>query len=223
MYKNFSEDTFLAELIDNDVNNKVLQEKNLEEAVRVLHRELKYLADKLAPLKIVQIHKNYQPALSPETKELIKRRDSMRKQLQGTRDLQLETQYKELVGEVKKRVKTDKKNHHLAKYETDQTPKGAWKAARSILGQDSTTSPRAIELEDGSWVNNQKQMADIFAKHYNDKVKKLRSQKRRQPNIDPVVRLERALSQRETFSPSDLPPDHEPEGATQTQNIPFRL
>ena len=109
MYKNFSEDTFLEELIDNDVNNKVLQEKNLEEAVRVLHRELKYLADKLAPLKIVQIHKNYQPALSPETKELIKRRDSMRKQLQGTRDLQLESQYKELVGEVKKRVNTDKK------------------------------------------------------------------------------------------------------------------
>ena len=45
IYKNFSEDTFLAELIDNDVNNKVLQEKALEGADKVLHGELKYLAD----------------------------------------------------------------------------------------------------------------------------------------------------------------------------------
>ena len=96
----------------------------------------------------------------------------MRKQLQASGDLQLEAQYRYLVAAVK-RVKTDNKNHHLSKYEADQTPKGAWKATRSIFGQDTTTAPRAIELEDKPWVNNPKQLANLFAKHYSNKVKKL--------------------------------------------------
>ena len=58
IYRNFSEDTFLAELLDNDVNSQVLQECTLKEADKVLYRELKYLADKLAPLKVIQIQKN---------------------------------------------------------------------------------------------------------------------------------------------------------------------
>ena len=123
----------------------------------------------------------------------------MRKQLQTFGDPQLEAQYRELVVDFKKRVKTDKKNHHPSKYHADQTPKAAWKATRSILGQDSTTAPKAIELEDGYWVNNPKQMADLFAKHYTNKVKTLQSQRRRQQNIDPVVRLERPLSKRNIY------------------------
>ena len=113
MYRNFSEATFLTELIDNDVNSQVLQENTLEGADQVLYRELKYLAEKLAPLKVIQILKNYQLALTSETKELIKQRDHMRKQQQVAGDPQLESQYRELVAVTKKSVKTDKKNPHL--------------------------------------------------------------------------------------------------------------
>ena len=67
-------------------------------------------------------------------------------------------------------------------------------------------------------------MADLFAKHYSSKVKTLQSQRRRQPNIDPVVRLERALSQKGTSSSSHLPTEyHEPESVTQTLGVTFRL
>ena len=52
----------------------------------------------------------------------------------------------------------------------------------------------------------------------------LQSQRRRPPNIDPVVRLERALSQRGTSRASDLPTEyHEPEGVTQTQGATSSL
>ena len=97
----------------------------------------------------------------------------MRKQLQATGDSHIEAQYRNLVAVTKKFVKSDKENHHLSKYNSDQTPKGAWKATRSIFGQDTTTAPRAIELEDKPWVNNPKQLANLFAKHYSNKVKKL--------------------------------------------------
>ena len=63
-------------------------------------------------------------------------------------------------------------------------------------------------------------MADLFAKHYSDKVNTLQSQKRRPPNIDPVVRLGRALFQRGTSSASDLPPEYyELECVTLTQGF----
>ena len=76
----------------------------------------------------------------------------------------------------------------------------------------------------GSWINDPKQMADLIAKHNSNKVKTLRSQRRRHPNIDPVVRLERALSQRGTSSSSNLPTEYnEPEGVTQTEGATFRL
>ena len=80
------------------------------------------------------------------------------------------------------------------------------------------------QLEDGSWIHNSKQMADLFAKHYSRKVKTLQSQRRKKPNIDLVVRLEKALSQRGMSNSRNLPTEyHEPECVTQTQGATFRL
>ena len=72
---------------------------------------------------------------------LIKQRDSMRRQLRGTEGLQVDSPCSELMNTVRERVKTEKSDHHLAKYNAEQTQKGAWKATRSILGQDYNFSP----------------------------------------------------------------------------------
>ena len=57
LYKAFIPDAFNLELSINDVNSLVLAEKTLLGADTVLHRELKYVADKHAPVKTVQLRK----------------------------------------------------------------------------------------------------------------------------------------------------------------------
>ena len=48
---------------------------SLEEAHSIYLRELKYSADKCAPLKVIQMRKYYLPALSTATKELLAERN----------------------------------------------------------------------------------------------------------------------------------------------------
>ena len=63
LYEAFNPDAFNLKLSTNDMNSLVLDKQTLLGADAVLHRELKYVADKHAPVKTVQLRKGYLPAI----------------------------------------------------------------------------------------------------------------------------------------------------------------
>ena len=72
IYKTFSPDDFQRKLTNNNVCDWVLQEKTLEKADKVLQRELRYVADKHAPVKVIQNSNGFSSSLSQETKDKYK-------------------------------------------------------------------------------------------------------------------------------------------------------
>ena len=78
VYRNLYPEAFNLELTICDVNSLVIKKKTLQEADAVLYRELKFIADKHAPVRNIQQRGRYLPAMSEGSKELIRKRDSLK-------------------------------------------------------------------------------------------------------------------------------------------------
>ena len=83
VYKDFDEELFLKDLSSSkekgDYSN-VLASNNTDEAVEEFTKAFNKTLDKHAPIKIIQIHKNFLPYLSTEIKEQMQYRNKLRKQ-----------------------------------------------------------------------------------------------------------------------------------------------
>ena len=56
---------------------EVYLSEDVDEAVHLLSKNLTNVLDEMAPLRTIQIRKNYNPFISKETKELMKARDKL--------------------------------------------------------------------------------------------------------------------------------------------------
>ena len=81
----------------------------VDTAVGRLCSNLNLILDKLAPLKKIQVHSNYAPWLSKESKDLIKKRDFAQKLAAVSQKIEDWTTYKRLRNHITNRLKSDKK------------------------------------------------------------------------------------------------------------------
>ena len=146
VYKNFCPEAFNVELSICDINFLVISESTLQGADDVLYRELKYIADKHAPVKTIQQRRRYLPALTEESKELIRKRDSLRLLQKGSPSHQVAQDLKEAAAEVRAAVKADKKAWAQRRVNGDPSSRGVWRTARTALGQTSSPSPTSLEV-----------------------------------------------------------------------------
>ena len=95
--------------------NDVSQIANIDEAAELFQKIFTSVLDKHAPVKVIQIRKNYIPYLSKETKLLMKERDKAQKLASETKLNEDWLMYKQLRNNVTNRLKVEKKNWQKSK------------------------------------------------------------------------------------------------------------
>ena len=78
-YKNFNAGMFLQDIQNSDINKKVTEANNVEDAAKIFQDVFGEVLDRHAPVKVFQTRKNYVPYLSEEVKQLMKEREIERR------------------------------------------------------------------------------------------------------------------------------------------------
>ena len=179
---------------------------SLEEAALVFEKYFKDILDDHAPVKIIQVRKNYLPYLSDNTKAIISNRKAIQEEAVKTGCKILKSEFNRLSKDVKKCIAADKRAYYEEKFRRFETSSSVWQASRDIIGVSKNLSPTAILHQNSdnshpSMVSKPEQLANIFNKYFINKVSKLRNSSRVVPNINPVSRLRSWLATREDILP----------------------
>ena len=195
-YKKFSVADFLKDIFYSNINISVKTHETVEGAAEAFKNEFVAILDHHAPVKTIQIRKNYCPYLSEETKAAIKDRNVLQEEALKTRDTVLLEEFKIKQKEVRKLVKEDQRQGKMRDLSDKPSSKQAWKSARNILGINKNMSPTAVKDRDGTLVTNPDKLATMFNDFFIEKVRLLRSQTNSLPTVDPVSRLQQWLDKR---------------------------
>ena len=132
-FKNFCIESFLTDVYNSDINQRVTERDNMEEAAKVFERKFSEILDFHAPMKTYQMRKHYLPHISEETKLLIKERKTLHEEAVRTGNTILLKEFKNKSKEVKKAIKDDLKEYHDGQMGDDSSISKAWKTAKDIL------------------------------------------------------------------------------------------
>ena len=196
VYKNFSTEAFLTDILHSNINNSVTTHDNIETAAEAFRNEFQAILDHHAPVRTIQMRKHYCPYLTVETKIKIRERNALQAEATKWKDPVLAQEFKEKAKEVKKAVEADKKYGREKALGDSTTSKQAWQTAKNILGMSQNLAPTALKDEDEGLVTNPTKMATILNSFFLQKVRLLREKTNKPPKIDPEVRLQNWLESR---------------------------
>ena len=77
-YRHFDIENFLLDIFHSNINNSVTSHNNIEGASEAFENEFLAILDSYAPVKTIQIRKNYCPYRTSETKMLLKERNILK-------------------------------------------------------------------------------------------------------------------------------------------------
>ena len=126
----------------------------------------------------------------------MKERDALKEEATRLGDEELMKEYKKVRNQVRHRLPKDKPKYYKDRFhDKNMSVKMAWKYAYDLLGKVDNKSPVKINYEN-KIVANPKALANAFNKIFRDKVDKLREKTMAEPKVDPVIRLNSWLAQR---------------------------
>ena len=135
---------------------------DIDEAAEKFKNIFVEVLDKHAPLKVIQVRKNYVPYLSEETKILMKERDTLKIDATKYNDEVLFKEYKKKRKEVKEKLKKDKEeysNRILDK--KGVSSKEMWKSVKDVLKLNKNLAPTKLKI-DGEIVSSPETLANAF-------------------------------------------------------------
>ena len=201
VYKNFNVESFLTDILNSNINESVTTHENLETAAEAFRNEFKAILDYHAPVKTIQIRRNYCPHLKEETKVLISERNTLKVEASKHADITLMEEFKEKAKQVKKAVENDKKEAYMKDLGDAATSKGAWRTAKNLLGMTKNLAPTTLKDDQDGMITNPLNIATKLNSFFIQKVTNLRNQTDNPPTIDPVTRLQQWLNHREERPP----------------------
>ena len=201
VYKNFSTEDFLWDIFHSNINNSVTSHDNIETAAEAFRNEFKAILDYHAPVKTIQVRRNYCPYIKEETKVMMKERAVLQEEASKHADKVLLEEYKLKAKEVKKAVEEDKKLEMEKDLWDNVGRKMVWKTAKNILGMNKNLAPTALKDDNDGLITNPAKIATKFNAFFLEKVRVLRAKTNTPPKIDPVRRLQHWLSTRQTPPP----------------------
>ena len=206
MYKNFDIKTFLQDVNNSNINKLVTGTETLDAAAEIFEEKFRSILDYHAPMKTVQIRKNYSAFISEETKDLISVRKVLQEEVSKTGNPVLLKEFRYKCKEVKREVKTDEKKYFEANFSEEAGVTNAWRTANEILGTTKNLAPTVIkhqeENEKPVLVTSPKKIATIFNNFFRNKVEKLRNKTNKPSSILPTDRLKNWLKKRPEPPPS---------------------
>ena len=197
VYKNFSPEYFLTDIFYSNINTSVTTHDTMEGAAESFQNEFCAILDFHAPVKTIQLRKNYCPFLTQETKLIMEERNVLKEEATKSCDAILMEEFKAKAKEVKKSVENDQKLGKKKDLGDNVDSKIAWQAARNILGMSKNLAPTAIKDDIDGLVTNPAKIATKLNTYFIEKVKALRTKTSGPPTIDPVTRLKNWLSTRQ--------------------------
>ena len=193
-WKNFDPLRFTTKLRTYNWNS-ILQMTNVNLANSQLEDWLIDALKTEAPIKTIQTRAKFNHWLGDTTKELMKLRDST---LAKARISNLDSDwmdFKTYRNLCTKRQRNDKSQYNKAtldKLVQETNSKNFFKTSKQILGYKIASPPSSFHL-DGVAVSNQKEMANAQARHYAEKITKIKNELPK-VNQDPLRYLKRAFS-----------------------------
>ena len=135
VYKNFSVGSFLTDIQHSNINNHVTSHDTIDGAAEAI-------LDYHAPVKTIQLRRNYCPYLSSDTKRMIANRNALQKEAAKTGDHILLEEFKAVSKEVKKAVTKYKNVGTMRDLGNLADSKSVWRTAKNLLGICKNLSKR---------------------------------------------------------------------------------
>ena len=168
--------------------------KNLDVAQHWMEEKLGQLLDSVAPWKSIQPRRNYRNWIAPDTKLLMKDRDTIRELARTTKSAEHWKHYRTIRNTCNKKVKQDRIQHFKTRFEDmEQTKdtKGTYKLMKQQAGWSTGSTPLKFQM-DGRSVTAPQELADLQIEHYQTKIKLLLDGLPTSLE-DPLEHLEKAL------------------------------
>ena len=205
-YKHFDKNLFVDKVSQLSWLEVYLSE-DVDEAVHLLSKNLTNVLDEMAPLRTIQIRKNYNPFISKETKELMKARDKLQQVASETKSKEEWKNYKQLRNKVNNKLKYEEyKGKKQALDECGENSAKTWKKVKSILNWTSSGSPNQL-FHKGLIRTKSSDIADSQNEYFVEKVQQIR-ENIPPPLSDPLSKLKILMSRRTcSFSLAPVHPD----------------
>ncbi len=128
---------------------------------------LDIILDVVAPIRVIKINPEAKnQVVHPKLEKKKKRRDQLYRQFRVSRDKELLEEIRELSKEIKKMVKTSRKNSIQANLST--TPRKFWQTVNGMLGKRSSSD--IMILKDGVKITDDEALAMTFSDFFKNKV-----------------------------------------------------
>ena len=150
----------------------------------------------MAPIKKIQIRKNYAPWLSDTTKELIKERNEAQKVAFTSKKLEDWEKFKKLRNNLTSRLKHEKENWQQRKLENCDSNSGKiWDSVKGWLNWTSSGAPTQI-FYNGKLENKSLSIAECMNKFFIEKIKTIQTGMLQIIGTDPLATLKALMKNR---------------------------
>ena len=172
--KNWNSETYKSMVEEIDWTS-MYNSTNVSQTYGIFEENLRKILDKIAPMKTVQLRNNYKPWIDDDLKILMNTRDSQRKIAINTGLPSDWNNYKAARNKCNFQLRKSKDEHIKSMYkklEIESNISDMYKLTRQQLGWSKTSTPDSF-LVDGRRISSPSQMANIQAKSFNEKIRKL--------------------------------------------------
>ena len=145
---------------------------NVDEAVSIFTKEFTAILDVYAPMKTIQIHKNYVPYLDSKLKQKMKFRDLLKKSWHKSGDEEVHLEYKKLRNEICTEIKEAKK----AYFETNlnsKDMKNSWSTVHKILQKPKNDFPQKMIIQN-KLITKPAELAEEMNAYFTNKIAQLK-------------------------------------------------
>ena len=165
------------------------------EAATILTNKITEALNIYAPIKTVQVRKNYAPWLNSEIKALMFDRDEAQRKASASKDQDDWRLYKNLRNTVTDRLRKCKAEWEANKLiNIDTHPKDVWKNIKSLMNMKISGPPTQL-IHNGNIINSPIDLATTMNDYFIDKIDNL-EKNLPQPNGDPHVYLKNIMKDR---------------------------
>ena len=182
-YKKFKECDFIEDVRNTDWS-EVYACSEVDLATECFSRKFRYLLNLHAPWVRAQLHKNFAPWLTSETKELMRQRDLWKERAKslarqssvvGPDQIAAWAEYKKYRNKVNNKKKNEETMYKSEKFEEIQdSTEIVWKTAKSFMGWKSSGTPTQIKINN-KLITSPKKIAQKMNEYFLEKVDKIRA------------------------------------------------
>lgn len=195
-FKNFNSKAFCKDLAMAPWE-EIWKAEDVNQMVEMYSGFVNEALDTHAPIKEIKIKANYKSGLSKETKKLMNKRDTLRKEFSKTKGREktvLHEKYKKLRNHCTKMIRKESISNSVRRVEKSKSASEIWKIANEI-GKPNGNNDIILEAN-GNVISDKMEVAENFNKFFINKIKKLREKLLNSPKSDPLDKLKKQMNKR---------------------------